>query len=94
MKALASVTLSSATGPEKRIATRGLTLEPSSSLTERISSQPAGSAPQSGSGERDAAPGGLPRIGRSRTERKRVWTSAGGRPRTAEPGASESRARS
>jgi len=34
MKALAFVTLSSATGPEKCMARRGLTLQPSSSSTE------------------------------------------------------------
>ena len=63
------------------MATRGLTLQPSSSLTRRVSSQPAAIDPAIGHGERHTAPGGLPRIGHRLPVRREERLHLGGRRR-------------
>ena len=101
MNAVVRVTLSSATGPENRMVTRGLTLQPSNSLSNRTSSQPAASAPQSGSGRAMRRPVAWPGSGTvswSEGTSDSTWAAAAGRagtqatPATASESASASRA--
>src|SRR5260370_212092 len=88
MNAVVRVTLSSATGPENRMVTRGLTLQPSNSLSNRISSQPAASAPQSGSGRAMRRPGAWPGSGtvsRSAGTSHPTWAAGAPPPRPPPP---------